>query len=82
MLQLPIDEQIAELLSVLILQNNIVRNRYNEKSKLIFITYKDTSLNTKSTNNAILKRLNKYSKEFGLENINPHAIRRSYAKIS
>lgn len=79
-LQLPIDEQIAELLSVLILQNNIVRNKYNEKNKFIFITYKGTSLNTKSTNNAISKRLNKYSKEFGLENINPHAIRRSYAK--
>lgn len=80
MLQLPIDEQTAELFHVLILQNNLVRDRYNEKNNFVFITHKGTSLNTKSTNNAISKRLNKYSKEFGLENINPHAIRRAYAK--
>ncbi|WP_227752164.1 tyrosine-type recombinase/integrase [Viridibacillus arvi] len=36
--------------------------------------------NSKTSNNAISKKLNKYSKRFGLENINAHAIRRGYAK--
>lgn len=79
-LQLPIDEQTAKLFKVLIQHNNIVRKRYDKKNSFVFITHKGTSLNTKSTNNAISKRLNKYSKEFALENINPHAIRRAYAK--
>lgn len=35
---------------------------------------------SKSSNCAISKQLNKYSKRFGLENINAHAIRRAYAK--
>ena len=32
----------------------------------------------KSSNNAISKQLSKYSKRFGLENINAHAFRRAY----
>ncbi|UQW96681.1 site-specific integrase [Rummeliibacillus sp. G93] len=35
---------------------------------------------SKSSNNAITKQLNKYSKKFGLQNINAHALRRAYAK--
>ncbi|PKH11468.1 site-specific integrase [Planomicrobium sp. MB-3u-38] len=80
MLQLPIDEQTAELLRVLIQQNKKIRKRYSKKNSFVFITQKGDSLDTKSTNNAISKRLNKYSKEFGLKDINPHAIRRAYAK--
>lgn len=80
LLHLPIDHQTMKLLQVLIEQNGKIRKRYSMKNDFVFITHKGTSLNTKSTNNAISKRLNKYSKEFGLENINPHAIRRAYAK--
>jgi site-specific recombinase XerD len=80
MLQLPIDEQLAHLLSVLINQNKKIRSKYNQSNNFVFITQKGTSLNTKSTNNAISKRLNKYSKEYNLVNINPHAMRRGYAK--
>lgn len=79
-LQLPIDEQTAELFKVLIQQNRKVRKRHSKMNAFVFITQKGASLDTKSTNNAISKRLNKYSKEYGLENINPHAIRRAYAK--
>ncbi|RLQ91948.1 site-specific integrase [Planomicrobium sp. Y74] len=79
-LQLPIDEQTAELFRVLIQQNKKVRKRYSKTNAFVFITQKGDSLDTKSTNNAISKRLNKYSKDYGLENINPHAIRRAYAK--
>lgn len=80
MLQLPIDEQMAHLFRVLINQNKKIRSSFNQRNNFIFITQKGTSLNTKSTNNAISKRLYKYSKEYNLVNINPHAIRRGYAK--
>ena len=80
MQQLPIDEQMAHLFQVLIIQNKKIRDNFNQTNKFIFITQKGKSLNTKSTNNAISKRLNKYSKDYSLVNINPHAIRRGYAK--
>lgn len=80
MLQLPIDNQMAQLFRVLIDQNKKIRSSYNQRNKFVFLSQKGTSLNTKSTNNAISKRLNKYSKEYNLVNINPHAIRRGYAK--
>ncbi|WP_342543308.1 site-specific integrase [Paenisporosarcina sp. FSL H8-0542] len=80
MLQLPIDNQMAQLFRVLIDQNEKIRRRYSQRNKFVFLSQKGTSLNTKSTNNAISKRLNKYSKEYNLVNINPHAIRRGYAK--
>lgn len=80
LLQLPIDEQMASLYKVLIEQNAKIRKRYNKSNDFLFISRKGTSINTTSTNNAISKRLNKYSKDYGLENINPHAIRRGYGR--
>jgi site-specific recombinase XerD len=80
MLQLPIDEETANLFRILIKQNGKIKKRFNQRNNFLFITQKGTSLNTKSTNNAISKRLHKYSKGFGLGAINPHAIRRGYAK--
>ena len=79
-LQLPIDEQIARLYKILIKQNHIIRDRFKRKNDFLFISQRGTSLNTKSTNNAISKRLHKYSKDYGLKNINPHALRRGYAR--
>lgn len=79
-LKLPLDNQLLHLYKVLIQQNNKVRNYYHEDNSFIFISYKGKSLNTKSTNNAISKQLTKYSKKYGLKNINAHAIRRAYAK--
>lgn len=79
-LKLPIDEQMVKLLQILIMQNEKVRNHHNQENDFIFISQKGTSLKTKSTNNAISKRLHYYSKRYELENINPHAIRRGFAK--
>lgn len=79
-LKLPIDDDLLHLLKILINQNNKIRAYYGEKNTYLFISYKGTSLNTKSTNNAISKRLNKYAKKYELHNINPHALRRGYAK--
>lgn len=80
LLKLPLDDQLIQLYRVLIKQNTKVREYYGESNTNIFISIKGTSLNTKSTNNAISKQLTKYAKRFGLENINAHAIRRAYAK--
>ncbi|MBD7962534.1 tyrosine-type recombinase/integrase [Fictibacillus norfolkensis] len=80
LLKLPLDDELLHLLKVLMNQNNKIRTYYGQKNSYLFISYKGTSLNTKSTNNAISKQLNKYAKKYGLDNINPHALRRGYAK--
>lgn len=79
-LKLPIDDQLVNLYRVLIQCNDKLREHYGEVNSNLFISSKATSLNTKSTNNAISKQLTKYAKRFNLENINAHAIRRAYAK--
>ncbi|MGE7624474.1 tyrosine-type recombinase/integrase [Viridibacillus sp. NPDC096237] len=80
-LKLPIDDELAQLFKTLIHMNNGIRSYYDIENKYIFITQNGSPLNnSKSSNNAISKQLNKYSKRFGLENINAHAIRRAYAK--
>ena len=80
-LKLPIDQELAELFKVLIKQNDKIRSYYNTENTNIIITQNGLPINnSKTSNNAISKQLNKYSKRFGLENINAHAIRRGYAK--
>ncbi|WP_342598811.1 site-specific integrase [Psychrobacillus sp. FSL H8-0483] len=80
-LRLPLDEELAELLKVLINQNKLIREYYNLENTNIFITQNGLPINdSKSSNNAISKQLHKYSVRYGLENINPHSIRRGYAK--
>lgn len=78
--KLPLDDELIHLLKVLIKQNNKIRSYYGESNSYLFINYKGASLKTKSTNNAISKQLSKYAKKYGLQNINPHALRRGYAK--
>jgi integrase/recombinase XerD len=77
---LPFDDVLARLLNVLIQQNDLVRRDNKVKNELIFITTKGTTVVSSPTNNVITKRLNKYAREFGLKNINPHALRRGFAK--
>ena len=80
-LRLPIDEELAELLKVLINQNKLISEYYSINNTNIFITQNGLPINdSKSSNNAISKQLHKYSVKYGLENINPHSIRRGYAK--
>jgi site-specific recombinase XerD len=80
-LKLPIDQELAELFKVLIKQNDKIRSYYNTSNRNIIITQNGLPINnSKTSNNAISKQLNKYSKRFGLEDINAHAIRRGYAK--
>ncbi|WP_391116880.1 tyrosine-type recombinase/integrase [Psychrobacillus sp. L3] len=80
-LKLPIDDELAEILKLLIKQNEKIKKHFKTSSTNVFISQNGLAMNTtKSSNCAIAKQLNKYSKRFGLENINAHAIRRGFAK--
>ncbi|MCZ2259967.1 tyrosine-type recombinase/integrase [Sporosarcina sp. G11-34] len=80
-LKLPIDEELAAMLKMLIKLNDGIRRHFGTDNRNVFITQNGSAMNTsKSSNCAISKQLNKYAKRFGLENINAHAIRRAYAK--
>lgn len=80
-LKLPIDEQMAGLLQTLIEQNHKIRKKYKQRNDYVFITQNGKGINVSdSSNNAILKQLTKYSRTYGLKNINAHSLRRAYAK--
>lgn len=80
-LKLPIDEELAKMIQMLIQLNNGIREYFGTDNRNIFITQNGLPMNTsKSSNCAISKQLNKYAKRYGLKNINAHAIRRAYAK--
>ncbi|CAI9389461.1 MULTISPECIES: tyrosine-type recombinase/integrase [Bacillaceae] len=79
-IKLPFDDLLKKLLEVLIKQNAVIRREYGKKNSLLFITKYGDVISTSPTHNNIQKRLNKYSKMCGLKNINPHALRRGFAK--
>lgn len=79
-LHIPFDDVLNQLLTVLIEQNEMIRNEYRTRNELVFVTKYGGPIATSTTNNNIVKRLAKYSKAFGLQNINPHALRRGFAK--
>jgi integrase/recombinase XerD len=77
---LPFDNVLKRLLSALIEQNDLVRMDARANNDFLFITKNGGRVASSPTNNNIVKRLSKYSKEYGLKNINPHALRRGFAK--
>jgi site-specific recombinase XerD len=79
-LLLPFDELLHRLLSVLIKQNQIIRNEYHKNNSFVFITKSGDFISNGASNNNIPKKLNKYAKQYGIKNINPHALRRGFAK--
>ncbi|MGD7021499.1 tyrosine-type recombinase/integrase [Rossellomorea vietnamensis] len=79
-LLLPIDNTLNRMLTVLIKQNAAIRNEYGKDNSYVFITKQGGIIATSQSHNNIQKRLNKYAKEYGLKNINPHALRRGFAK--
>ncbi|MFB1052191.1 tyrosine-type recombinase/integrase [Paraliobacillus sp. JSM ZJ581] len=78
--KIPFDDTLKRLLDVLIRQDNIVRIEYGKENKFLFVTKYGDRIATSNTHNNIQKRLNKYSKMYGLKNINPHALRRGFVK--
>lgn len=79
-LKLPFDDFLRKLLEVLIKQNAVIRKGYGKQNSLLFITKYGDPITTSPSHNNIQKRLNKYAKMYGLKNINPHALRRGFAK--
>ncbi|MFG3613183.1 tyrosine-type recombinase/integrase [Rummeliibacillus stabekisii] len=80
-LKLPIDDQLAEMLRTLIQQNAKIRKKYKKRHDYVFITQNGLGINrSNSSTNAISKQLTRYSRMYGLKNINAHAIRRAFAK--
>lgn len=77
---LPFDDVLSRLLTALIDQNKMIRSDNRVHNDLLFITKNGGRIATSATNNNIVKRLGKYAKDFGLKNINPHALRRGFAK--
>lgn len=79
-IKLPFNDLLKRLLQVLIKQNAMIRDGYGKKNSFVFITKYGDAIATSPTHNNIQKRLNKYSRMYGLKNINPHALRRGFAK--
>lgn len=79
-IKIPFGDTLKRLLEVLIKQNAVIRRGYGKQNSLVFITKYGDVIATSSTHNNIQKRLNKYAKMYGLKNINPHALRRGFAK--
>ncbi|MEH7521664.1 tyrosine-type recombinase/integrase [Bacillus sp. JJ1503] len=79
-LLLPFDETLYRLLSVLVKHNDVIRREYKQRNEYVFITKQGGIISNSPTHNNIQKRLNKYAKMYGLKNINPHALRRGFAK--
>ncbi|NMH69920.1 site-specific integrase [Bacillus sp. RO3] len=77
---LPFDDKLRRLLTVLVNQNSAIREEYKVSNEYVFITKQGSKVAKGQSHNNIQKRLNKYAKEYGLKNINPHALRRGFAK--
>lgn len=79
-LLLPFDNVLGRMLDVLMKQNKAIRSQYQKDNNYVFITKQGGPIATGPSNNNIQKRLNKYAREYELKNINPHALRRGFAK--
>jgi site-specific recombinase XerD len=79
-LLLPFDDALYKMLSVLVKHNDVIRREHGQSNQYVFITMHGGVIATSQSHNNIQKRLNKYAREFGLKNINPHALRRGFAK--
>ncbi|POD87679.1 Site-specific recombinase XerD [Bacillus subtilis] len=79
-LLLPFDDVLTRMLDVLMKQNKAIRCQYQKDNNFVFITKQGGPIATGPSNNNIQKRLNKYAREYGLKNINPHSLRRGFAK--
>ncbi|MBN9653885.1 site-specific integrase [Halobacillus sp. GSS1] len=77
---LPFDGTLKKLLPVLLEQNKLIRKESKTNNDLLFITKNGQKVVTSPTNNNITKRLARYSKDYDLNNISPHALRRGFAK--
>lgn len=79
---LPFDGRLQKLFEVLFEQNRIIREEKGVQNEYVFITQSGESVFNENSpkSNAIAKRLNFYKRTYGIKNINPHGLRRGFAK--
>lgn len=79
---LPFDGRLQKIFEVLIEQNRIIRQEKSVENSFVFITHQGKGIVNEDSpkSNAIAKRLNYYKRKYGIENINPHGLRRGFAK--
>ncbi|RVT62771.1 tyrosine-type recombinase/integrase [Niallia taxi] len=78
-LYLPFDDVLATLFTALVKQNDMIRKEKKVNNNYLFVSINGGQVSTSPTNNNITKRLCMYAKEYGLKNINAHALRRGFA---
>lgn len=79
-LMLPLNQQLQNLLEALMQENDRIKQAKNVSNSYVFISKNGKSLIYEGKTNTIQKRLHGYSVKYGLKNLNPHAIRRAYAR--
>ncbi len=77
--KVPISDKAIQYLSVLMDVNDKIRQHTKDKNDYVFISRRGSSVQSSPTHNAIQVRLTNYSKQYHLENINAHALRRGFA---
>ena len=78
-LKLPLNDELCILLDALMKHNASIRKYKKEFNSYIFITSNGLCVQRTMTNNVIQKRLKIYSKQYGLENLSSHGLRRGFA---
>jgi len=78
-LMLPLSDSLANMLSLLMMQNKKIRQEYRKSNSYLFLTRLGDPIMENTKSNAIGKMLDRYSRQYGLKNLNPHALRRAFA---
>lgn len=77
---LPIDNQLIKIIKTLLKENKKIRQHTNQNNSYVFVSRTGRSIYETGHSNIIQKRLNSFSNKYGIKNINPHSLRRAYAK--
>ena len=79
-LLLPLDKQTTNLMKSLIAENDKIRAHTKQHNDFIFISRAGRSIYQTGNSTVIQKRLIEFGKKYGIKNINPHSLRRAYAR--
>ncbi|MBC1331028.1 tyrosine-type recombinase/integrase [Listeria booriae] len=77
---LPLPPELVDMVEVLIEQNDIIRGHYGMSNNYLFINKDGTQISPTSRHNTIQRRIRGYSQKYDIPDINPHALRRGFAK--
>lgn len=79
-LELPISNQLTQLIKALIEENNKVREYKKQDNTFLFISRNGKTLLRNGRTTTIQKRMVDYSNRWGLIDFTPHALRRGFAR--